>query len=112
MHPFEHDPQLQPRHKPTSPNRSEQSCVALLNSSMFAVEAPIHSETLECLSEIERTPAAYALQRYQKLGVPFESVGEMAYTAAKRAKNISVKKFQLQHPEFGVPQMWFSTYVV
>ena len=107
--------------KRTSTNRREQSCVALLYSSMFAVEARIHSETLAGLSEMERTPAAYAFQRYHKLGVPSEAAGEMAKTATKRAKNICVN-LQSQHQELwssinvdfhrcGITQMWISTNV-
>ena len=56
---------------------------------------------------MERLPAAYAFQRYQKLGVPYEAAGEMAYTSAKTVNNISVKKFQFQHQE-----LWLSTHVV
>ena len=36
---------------------------------------------------MERTPAAYAFHRYQKLGVAYEAARESAYTAAKRAKD-------------------------
>ena len=35
----------------------------------FGVEARVPSEILVGLPEMERTPAAYAFQRYQKLGV-------------------------------------------
>ena len=36
---------------------------------MFCGEARIHSEILVGLPERERTPAAYAFHRYQKLGL-------------------------------------------
>ena len=36
---------------------------------------------------MERTPAAYAFQRYQKLGVAYEAARESTYTATKRAKD-------------------------
>ena len=38
---------------------------------------------------MERSPAAYAFQRYQKLGGAYEAPRELAYTAAKRIKNYS-----------------------
>ena len=66
---------------------------------MFAVEASIHSESFAGLPMMERTPAAYAFHRYEKLGVPYEAAAEMAYTAAKRAKNICVKNLQTQHQD-------------
>ena len=36
---------------------------------------------------MERTPATYAFQRYQKPGVAYESARESADTVAKRAKD-------------------------
>ena len=54
---------------------------------MFGVEARIPSEILVGLPGMERTPAAYAFQRYQKLGVAYEAARESTYTAAKRAKD-------------------------
>ena len=53
---------------------------------MFAVEARIPSEILVDLPQMERTPAGYAYERYQKHGVAYEAALESAYTAAKRAK--------------------------
>ena len=89
---------------------------------MYAVEARIPTESLAGQPEMERLPAAYAFQRYQKLGVPYEAAGEMAYTAAKTVNNINVKKVQFQHLELwlsihvvfhkcGMTQMWISTNV-
>ena len=53
----------------------------------FGVEARVPSEILVGLPEMERTPAAYAFQRYQKLGVAYEAAREATYTATKRAKD-------------------------
>ena len=54
---------------------------------MFGVEARIPSEILVGLPEMERTPAAYAFQRYQKPGVAYEAARESAFAASKRAKD-------------------------
>ena len=104
-HPLEHDPQLQPTPQRTAAKSREQSCVALLSLLMFALEPHMPSECLE--HEMECIQAAYAIQRYQTLGVPYEAAGEMADNAAKRANHIGLKKFQLQHQE-----LWSSTNVV
>ena len=94
--PLEHDPQLQHAPKLTSTNRREQSCVELLYFSMYALEARISSESFAGLPEMERTPAAYAFQRYQKLGVAYKAARESAYNAATRAKSISQNNCQCQ----------------
>ena len=54
---------------------------------MFDVEAGIPREILVGLPQMERTPAAYAIQRYQKLITAYEAARESAYTAAKREKD-------------------------
>ena len=51
------------------------------------VEARVPSDILVGLPEMERTPAVYAFQRYQKLGVAYEASREATYTATKRAKD-------------------------
>ena len=51
------------------------------------MEARVRSEILVCLPEMERTPAAYAFQRYQNLGLAYEAARELAYTAEKRAND-------------------------
>ena len=53
---------------------------------MFGVEARIPSEILVGLPEMERTAAAYAFQRYQKLSVAYEAARAATYTETKRAK--------------------------
>ena len=54
----------------TSLNRTTDFTQYLL---MFGMEARIPSEILVGLPEIMRTPAAYAFQGYQKLGVAYEA---------------------------------------
>ena len=54
---------------------------------MFGAEARIPSEISVGLPEMERTPAGYAFERYQKLGVPYEAARESAYATSKRAKD-------------------------
>ena len=53
----------------------------------FRVETPIPNEILVGLHEMERTPAAYAFQRYQELGVAYEAGRECTDTAEKMAKD-------------------------
>ena len=53
---------------------------------MFGVEARVTCEFLVGLPEMERTPAAYAFQRYQKLGVSYVTAGESADTGAKKGR--------------------------
>ena len=77
-HPLEHDPLLQHMPQRTPPKGRQQSCLALLYFSMFAVEARIPNQTIAGLAEMERTPAAYSFQRYQKLGGQYEAAGEIA----------------------------------
>ena len=57
------------------------------NFLMFGVEARILCEILGGLPENQSRPAAYAFQRYQKLGVGYEAPRESAYTAEKLAKD-------------------------
>ena len=90
----ENDPLMQSTAKHTLAKRRDHSCSLVLSFLMFAVEASIPIESFACLPEMERTPAAYAFHRYEKLGVPYEAAAEMAYPAAKRAKNICVKNLQ------------------
>lgn len=59
---------------------------------MFAVEARVPSEILVGLHEMERTPAAFAFQRYQKLGEAYDAAPESAYKTAKREKIITTWK--------------------
>ena len=73
---------------------------------MFAVQSRFLSERLAGLHEMERTQAADAFQRYEKLAVAYEAPRESAYPAAKRAKNICVKHLQTEHQE-----LWSSTNV-
>ena len=54
---------------------------------IFGVEARVPSENLVGLPEMERTAAASAYQRYQKLGVAYEAARESGYISAKRAKD-------------------------
>ena len=53
----------------------------------FDVEARIPSEIVVGLAEVKRTPAAYALKRYERLCLPYEAMRESAYITSKRAKD-------------------------
>ena len=95
---------------------------------MFGVEARVPSEILRGLPEIVRTPAAYAFQRYQKLGVASEADRESAYTAAKKAKdyydmgaiqkqfsvgdNVSILMAQLNRPATTLHSKWSKIYQI
>ena len=93
---------------------------------MFGVEARIPSKILVGLPEMERTPAAYAFQPYQKLGVGYEAARESSYTAAKRAKdyydmaaiqkqfqvgdNVGIRKAPLNRPPTKQHSKWSKLY--
>ena len=109
---------MQPTPQRTAAKSREQSSVAMLYILMFALESHMPTESLE--HEMERSPAAYAIRRYHKLGGPSEAAGEMAKTATKRAKNICANLQSHQElwistnvvfHKCGITQMWISTNV-
>ena len=54
---------------------------------LFGVEARVHSEIRVGLPGMERTPAAFAFHRFQKLGIANEAAPESGYIATKIAKD-------------------------